>query len=112
MESSSKINEILPNDNFEKDAAKRRVPKLHVGHENCVIIKDIFMSTYKEIQEYIRNTYGRTIKTCWIAHVKELNGLNPRKEPNRLLQTKRRNLCPDTIRPIIEGAMRHFGMIE
>ena len=70
------------------------------------------MSTYKEIQDYIQHEYGRTVKTCWIAHVKELNGLNPRIAPNRLLQTERSNPCPKKIRLIIESAMKHFGMIE
>jgi hypothetical protein len=40
------------------------------------------MGTYKEIQEDIHKRYGRTVKTCWIAHVKELNGLKPRSSPN------------------------------
>lgn len=70
------------------------------------------MATYKQIQEDIRKRYGRTVKTCWIAHVKELNGLNPYKAPNRLSHTKRSNPCPENIRPIIEDSMRGFKMIE
>ena len=33
------------------------------------------MSTYRRIQEYVKRQYGFTPKTCWIAHVKELCGL-------------------------------------
>lgn len=75
-------------------------------------LKRIGMSTYKEIQEDIRRRHGRTVKTCWIAHVKELNGLNPHPAPNRLSQIGRRNPCPEDIRPLIEDSMRRFGMIE
>jgi len=35
------------------------------------------MATYKEVQEYIKKKYGFIVKTCWIAHVKEMCGLNP-----------------------------------
>ena len=70
------------------------------------------MATYKQIQEDIRRRYNRTVKTCWIAHVKELNGLNPRAAANRLSQTQRSNLCPKNIRPLIEDSMRGFRMIE
>lgn len=70
------------------------------------------MATYKQIQEYVRRKYGRTIKTCWIAHVKELNGLSVRKAPNRLSNTKRQVPCPEKVRPLIEESMRHFGIIE
>ncbi len=70
------------------------------------------MVTYKKIQEYVRLKYDRTVKTCWIAHVKELNGLNPRKAHNRSSNIKRKVPCPENIRPLIEEAMRHFGAIE
>ena len=33
------------------------------------------MPTYRDIQEDVKKLHGRTVKTCWIAHVKELNGL-------------------------------------
>ena len=69
------------------------------------------MSTYREIQQKVKQLYGRTVKTCWIAHVKELNGLNPRKAPNRLSSLVRKNPCPQDIRPIIEVAMRQLGML-
>jgi len=70
------------------------------------------MSTYKAIQKYIQTYHGRTVKTCWIAHVKELNGLNPRKAPNRLSLQKRRNPCLENIRPLIEESMRQLGVLK
>jgi hypothetical protein len=69
------------------------------------------MATYEQIQNYVKKNYGYTVKTCWIAHVKEICGLRPRIAPNRLNRTKRINPCPvNKINPI-KDAFRHFGMI-
>jgi hypothetical protein len=66
------------------------------------------VATYKQIQDYVRSRHGHTVKTCWIAHVKEMSGL----EPNRKSQQPRSNPCPtEKIEPIREG-LRYFGMIE
>ena len=69
------------------------------------------MATYRDIQEDVRRRYGRAIKTCWIAHVKELNGLDLRPAPNRLSAAKRVNPCPPEVRPLIEDSMRRLGML-
>lgn len=69
------------------------------------------MATYKQIQEDIQGRHHRSVKTCWIAHVKELNGLNPRVAVNRLSAKKREYPCPPEVRPIIEASMRRFGML-
>lgn len=69
------------------------------------------MATYKDIQQDIRKQTGRTVKTCWIAHVKELNGLNPRPAANRRSATKREVPCPVGVRPVIESSMRRLGML-
>ena len=34
------------------------------------------MATYQQIQKWVRCLYGWTPETCWIAHCKELAGLN------------------------------------
>ena len=59
------------------------------------------MATYKDIQNYIKEKYGRTVKTCWIAHMKELYGLNPAIAQNRLSENARTNPCPEKIRGLI-----------
>jgi len=69
------------------------------------------MATYKEIQDDIRRQHKRTVKPCWIAHVKELNGLPMRQAPNRHAFTHRANPCPNNVRPLIEASMRPFGMM-
>ena len=70
------------------------------------------MATYAQIQDDIRKRYGRTVKTCWIAHVKELNGLDLRAAPNRQSATSRVAPCPPEWRPVIEDSMRRLGMLS
>lgn len=69
------------------------------------------MATYEDIQADIRKRHGRTVKSCWIAHVKELNGLKPRQAPNRRSALQREVPCPPKFRPVIEASMRRFGML-
>lgn len=68
------------------------------------------MPTYQKIRDFVLENYGHTVKTCWIAHVKELNGLNPSQAPNRV-GPERLHPCPENKREAIENAFRHFGMI-
>ena len=69
------------------------------------------MATYKQIQDWVKTNFGFTPKTCWIAHVKEICGLEPRKAPNRLDEAKRSNPCPSSKVEAIKQAFKHFGMI-
>jgi hypothetical protein len=69
------------------------------------------MATYKQIQDDVKKKHGRGVKTCWIAHVKEMHGLKPRLAPNRIFTGKRANPCPDRVIPLIEDSMRRLGMI-
>jgi len=69
------------------------------------------MATYRDIQEDVRRRCGRAIKTCWIAHVKELNGLDLRLAPNRRSAATRAYPCPPEVRPLIEDSMRRLGML-
>jgi len=70
------------------------------------------MATYKQIRQYVTENHHRGVETCWIAHVKELNGLRPRVAPNRIDRGTRANPCSNWARPLIEEAMRHFRMIQ
>jgi len=69
------------------------------------------MATYKQIQEYVKVHNGVSVKTCHIAHVKHLNGFQMRQAPNRISLDSRVYECPDNFVPLIEQAMKHFGMI-
>ena len=69
------------------------------------------MAAYQQIQEWVREQYGWTLKTCWIAHCKELAGLQPRKAPNRSGE-ERKVPCPDEKQEPIFESFRHFKMIR
>lgn len=64
----------------------------------------VYMATYKEIQEHIKAQNGFTVKTCWIAHVKEINGLIDKNYD-------RQNPCPNDKIKTIEQALRSLGEI-
>ena len=65
------------------------------------------MPTYRQVQDYVLRRYGYTVKTCWIAHVKELDGLSPRVAPNRLNPAARTNPCPPDKVEAIRAALRN-----
>ena len=65
------------------------------------------MATYKQIQQWVREQYGWTPKTCWIAHCKELAGLPVKRAPNRQ-EDSRAVPCPADKQPAIFAAFRHF----
>lgn len=69
------------------------------------------MATYRLIREYVRSTEGFDPKTCWVAHVKELNGLRVNRAWNRA-GVHRDVPCPPDKRLVIERAFRHFGMLS
>ena len=52
------------------------------------------------------------MKNCWIAHVKELNGLPLRVAWNRQSKAKRKHPCPPEVRPIIEASIRRLDSLD
>lgn len=71
------------------------------------------MATYKQIIEWIKVSpeYGFTVKTCWIAHCKELAGIASAKLAH--YNTNRRmNPCPIERQSAILDAFAHFGMLR
>lgn len=69
------------------------------------------MATYKEIQDYVKKQYGFIPKSCWIAHVKEMNGLKPRVSPRRYDPEIRQVPCPPSKVEPIQQTLKHFRMI-
>jgi hypothetical protein len=69
------------------------------------------MATYKVIQMYVKGHYGYSPKTCWIAHMKEVCGLNPSVATNRIDKGKRQHPCPENKQDDIVSAFRYFHMI-
>lgn len=69
------------------------------------------MATYKQIQEYIKQKHGYTVKSCWIAHMKEVCGLKPKISPNRFSPNSRVHPCPQEKQDDLKQAFQHFNMI-
>ena len=69
------------------------------------------MATYKDIQTYVKNENGYVVKTCWIAHMKELHGLKPRVSARRISPDKRVHPCPENKQADILAAFKHFEMV-
>ncbi len=68
------------------------------------------MATYKEIQAWVKQTYGFVPETCWIADVKNQCGLPMREAPNRKGETRQKP-CPADKVEAIRSALKHFRMI-
>lgn len=67
--------------------------------------------TYKKVQEYVKEQHGFSVKSCWIAHVKELNGVSMKNAPNRHSPNARKHPCPDDKVEVLENVMKNFGLI-
>jgi hypothetical protein len=66
--------------------------------------------TYTILQRWVRQHHGFSPLPAWIAHVKALAGLEPRRAANR--RGERRTLCPADKQPAIVAALQHFGVIS
>jgi|GEM_PF-305278 len=69
------------------------------------------MATYKQIQAYIKENFGYIPKTCWIAHMKEICGLNPQVVANRRSDAVRMYPCPPEKQDDLRQAFAHFNLI-
>lgn len=70
------------------------------------------MATYKAIQNYIKDKYNCSVKTCWIADMKEKSGIITRTAPNRISEAERVYPCPAKYEDMILDAFRFFKMIK
>ena len=68
-------------------------------------------ATYQQIQAWIRARHGFTVKTCWIAHAKELSGVPVRRASNRREAGRREHPCPPEKLPAIREAFEHFELL-
>jgi len=69
------------------------------------------LATYKEIQNYVKETKGYSAKSCWIAHMKEVCGLSPKVSSRRYSQNERVHPCPENKQDDIKAAFKFFDMI-
>jgi hypothetical protein len=70
------------------------------------------MATYKQIQDYIREKYGYIPRGTWIAHMKEICGLNPPVAHTRRSLDKRVNPCPPHKQEDIREAFVYFKLLD
>ena len=70
------------------------------------------MATYRDIQKWVKSTYGYVPKSCWIAHCKELAGLPVKQSHRRYVDGVRQVPCPAEKQDDIFSAFRHFGILE
>jgi hypothetical protein len=68
------------------------------------------MATYSDVQSDVRRRHGFVPKTCWIAHVRVLNGLPTRRAWNRA-GAVRQEPCPPQKRAAIEETFRRLGIM-
>lgn len=69
------------------------------------------MATYKEIQDYVKATYGFVPKSCWIAHMKEICEIPVKIAPYRISPNKREKSCPPEKMNHNKEAFVHFDML-
>jgi len=69
------------------------------------------MATYNEIQKFVKERYGFTPKSCWIADAKEKAGLKVLRAWNRV-SDERKNPCPPQKLSSLMDAFRHYKMIS
>jgi hypothetical protein len=69
------------------------------------------MNIYKAVQQRVKRQAGFVPKTCWIAHVLELNGQQLRPAHNRKRLDMREFPCPPDKRSYIERALRELKRI-
>ena len=70
------------------------------------------IATYKQIQNYVKELHGYTPRGTWIAHMKEICGLNPKMAATRRSPTSRINPCPPDKQDDLKKAFIHFKLIK
>ena len=69
------------------------------------------MSTYEQIQVYVKQNHGFVPETCWIADAKERFGLPVKKAWNRKGE-ERKKPCPPGKLDAIRDAFMYYEIIE
>ncbi|GIW42173.1 MAG: hypothetical protein KatS3mg076_2750 [Candidatus Binatia bacterium] len=68
------------------------------------------MATYVDIQVWVKEHYGFWPSTAWIAHCKEMFGLEVKPARNRKPGGRAYPCPPDKVEAI-RAAFEHFGML-
>ena len=70
------------------------------------------MTTHRDIAREVKFSAGFIPKTCWIAHVMEMLGLELRRAPNRINLEKRKYPCPPEKISAIISALYRLGRVQ
>jgi hypothetical protein len=70
------------------------------------------VTTYRDIAREVKISAGFVPKTCWIAHVTEMLGLELRQAPNRINLKERKYLCPPERISAIISALYKLGRVQ
>ena len=68
-------------------------------------------TTYADIQNYVKDTYGTFIHSTHISEVKRECGIEVHKPYNQKNDAKKYSDCPNEKKEQIKEAFRHFGLI-
>ena len=66
--------------------------------------------TYKKVQDEYHEQHGRTVKSCWIAHIKRDHNATTHRAYNRG-PGKVKYPCPPEIYPKLEKIIKKHNMI-
>ncbi|MBI9010948.1 MAG: hypothetical protein JEZ08_01860 [Clostridiales bacterium] len=91
------------------------VPKekyYYYWRNNQIELEKVKLPKYKMIQDSIKDKIDKTVKTCWIADVKEQLGLPIRIANNRIDVDKRTNPCPREYKEFIVKEYKNYGCLE
>lgn len=68
--------------------------------------------TYRQIQNYVKKQYGKSVKTSWIAHAKELSGFTIKPSARSKKGKPRVYPCPDWALPLIQEAFEKLHLVD
>ena len=68
-------------------------------------------ATYREIKAWVKEQYGLSVSSLYIAQVKDKCGFEKRENFNLGAEGHRVPTCPPEKEEAIMGAFRHFNML-
>ena len=70
------------------------------------------LATYTQIKNWIKEQYGVSVSSLYVAQMKDKMGLEKRENYNTGAEGHRVPKCPPEKEEMILEAFKHFGMIE
>lgn len=64
--------------------------------------------TYPDIQQYVKEKYNESVKTCHIAHAKQILGYDVKPAHNRVNEQERKYPCPEEFVEYVKEAIEYY----